>query len=790
MSQTPEQIAREAAESARLENNSARILAIQERIVRARELEARYAQDTSAQGQIAYRRAQELLVNLERRRKHEQATLVDQKTLNKELATFAKSYAKLSSTVKAQLQTQSSINGQTSIYKSLGEEIAKSKAREANLSGEALEAEMERGSFMNEINSSLLDQAKSTAKAKEDLLQLTEFEKMRNELKETTLKLSDDERKKLEDAIDLQEQLYLKEQRYNELKQGGADILGKLPAGMQSVIGGIKNMITGIRAFGVQAAMATAGLTLAVGAIIAGLDYFMGLEQAAEDFRKETGVTNSMMGEMSTTAENVGSQFANYGVSIEQAFDTMAALRSEMGEVAKYSDAAVAGLSLMTTNFGVSAEEAAQVQSVLENVGGLSQDTAVSVQMQVAEMSKLAGVAPKQVLKDIAENAEATSTFFKGDIELLAKQAVQARRLGTNLKDVTATAEKLLDFESGIEEELVAATFVGGQFNLSRARGLAFEGKIVEAQEETLKQIQRSGDFRKKDYFTQQQLAKAAGMSVEEINKQLNTQEKLSKLTAEEKAKAEEAINAGLDITNINDEQLMQEVEKAAAQKEMASTITDMENTFKGILATVGGALMPLFNILGPVLKVAFFPLKIAAKLLEFIIDSITWVIKKIPGIGTAFEKVSSFFGEADSAVTNFSLAKLESGAYSDGGEMTADASIDDGIVQNGKVITTNPKDTLIATQNPSELLPEQQGLQALSNAFGLDKISSLFGTAGSLLTPDSAKFDQLIAEIKGLRSDLAAGKVAVYMDTEKVTSKIGRQVDQSSRNNYSLGQA
>jgi hypothetical protein len=120
----------------------------------------------------------------------------------------------------------------------------------------------------------------------------------------------------------------------------------------------------------------------------------------------------------------------------------------------------------------------------------------------------------------------------------------------------------------------------------------------------------------------------------------------------------------------------------------------------------------------------------------------------------------------------------------------TANPSIDDGIVQNGKVITTNPKDTLIATQNPSELLPEQQGLQALSNAFGLDKISSLFGTAGNLLAPDSVKFDQLIAEIKGLRSDLAAGKVAVYMDTEKVTSKIGKQVDQSSRNNYSLGQA
>jgi hypothetical protein len=56
-------------------------------------------------------------------------------------------------------------------------------------------------------------------------------------------------------------------------------------------------------------------------------------------------------------------------------------------------------------------------------------------------------------------------------------------------------------------------------------------------------------------------------MSVEEINKQLNTQEKLSRLSTEDQKKAQAAIDAGLDITNINDEQLMQEVQKAAAQK-------------------------------------------------------------------------------------------------------------------------------------------------------------------------------------------------------------------------------
>jgi hypothetical protein len=47
-----------------------------------------------------------------------------------------------------------------------------------------------------------------------------------------------------------------------------------------------------------------------------------------------------------------------------------------------------------------------------------------------------------------------------------------------------------------------------------------------------------------------------------------------------------------------------------------------------------------------------------------------------------------------------------------------------------------------------------------------------------------------MINEIKGLRADMVSGKIGVYMDTEKVTSKIGRQVDSSTRNNFNLGQA
>jgi hypothetical protein len=256
----------------------------------------------------------------------------------------------------------------------------------------------------------------------------------------------------------------------------------------------------------------------------------------------------------------------------------------------------------MNKNFGIAAESSAKVQSIFEGIGGLSSETAANVQMQAAQMAKMAGVAPDKVFKDIAENAEAASTFFKGDLSALTKNAVQARRMGTSLKEQVSLAEKLLDFEAGIEDELVAATFVGGQFNLSRARALAMEGKLQEANEETLKQIQRSGDFRKQDFFTQKQLAKAAGMTVEEINKQLSTQDKLNSLSAEQKKAAEDAISKGLDITNIGADQLAQETDKFAKQQEQQKQVEKITNAFMGMATVIGNTLMPLIEGIGVIL--------------------------------------------------------------------------------------------------------------------------------------------------------------------------------------------
>jgi hypothetical protein len=85
--------------------------------------------------------------------------------------------------------------------------------------------------------------------------------------------------------------------------------------------------------------------------------------------------------------------------------------------------------------------------------------------------------------------------------------------------------------------------------------------------------------------------------------------------------------------------------------------------------------------------------------------------------------------------------------------------SIEDGVIQDGKVITTSPEDFLIATKNPSDL------------------ISSVGGGV-------NISMDSVIAELRELKAAFLSNK-DVYMDSTKVTSAVSKVVGKTTKNQY-----
>jgi hypothetical protein len=59
--------------------------------------------------------------------------------------------------------------------------------------------------------------------------------------------------------------------------------------------------------------------------------------------------------------------------------------------------------------------------------------------------------------------------------------------------------------------------------------------------------------------------------------------------------------------------------------------------------------------------------------------------------------------------------------------------------------------------------------------------------TVSPIATSNNNMINALISEFRGVRADMASGKIGVYMDSDKVTSNITRTIDNSTRNKFAL---
>jgi len=692
---------------------------------------------------------------------------------------FARDYKALGKDVQKQLTGQA--KGSSSLV-ALNQQIAKEKKLETRYSQRTSDAAKAAGKttkqrleVLESINGNLTNQAKATQTAQDDLLGTSELTRELRDLEAHRGVLTNEQLKIAKKNLELKDQLKQKQEVLTELQKQQGDAMSMLPAGLQSAIGGARTLGSALKV--------GLGPLFVIGAIlVATLKSFTDLEDSAKGFRETTGLTNSQMEGMRTQAIELQRNLGMAGVDAEKLFGTMSALTSEFSDIARFSDEVIGGLTLLNTNFGISADSAAKVQGIFEQVGGLSSETATSVAMQATNMANLAGVAPAKIFEDIADNAEIASTFFHGDVEALTKAAVQARRLGTNLKSVASTTEHLLDFQSNIGDELVAATFVGGQFSLTQARSLAAAGKSIEANKEVLRQLERGGKFRDKDYFTQRQLAKAAGMSVEEINKQLNAQEKLSSLNDEQKAAADIAISQGLDISNINKDQLASQVEQFKLQQETQGQVDKLSNAFKGVAASLGTALIPALDI---VLSIITPIAQLVGGILNGIIQISTMfgglpgllvgiipILLKASMIARSFA-VLGFKGAIAAIFRSFAAVPFGLGiplaiaGVAGLGAMMKSAKGTVGTADDVSGVPSGYGNTMVTTAG--------KGTLALNNNDSFVAGTNLGGGGGN-----DAKMDMLIAAVKQTKD--------VYMDGRRVTSRVASSVEKTSKNQYGFG--
>jgi len=377
----------------------------------------------------------------------------------------------------------------------------------------------------------------------------------------------------------------------------------------------------------------------------------------------------------------MASEMGLVGVNTEQVVKGMKTVSNIMGgiDVKKMMQIpsmanTVKDATLLSEKFGLAEDEIANVHT-LSILSGKSMATLSGEAIQVA-----GGImSSKNAVKLLAGVSKEVAVGFKGSTKELIAAAAKAKLLGTELGKMKEVGRGMLDIESSLGAEMEARVLTGKNINFDKARGLALEGKTGELQDEILNQMGSMAEFKEMNVLQQESMAKAFGMSIEDMTTMLTKaeemktlgldtqlQEDLKNATAEERSKiyatqAEKLKAQGKgEAAQIALQRAADEEQASAAEKfgdimtkvkeiltKLATPILEMVH---GLLegASAGGGMMEVFDdvvhSIKPIVTILVGIVKIilggVIPVFKFMVGLISFMVKPLSWVASLFGSV------------------------------------------------------------------------------------------------------------------------------------------------------
>jgi hypothetical protein len=200
----------------------------------------------------------------------------------------------------------------------------------------------------------------------------------------------------------------------------------------------------------------------------------------------------------------------------------------------------------LTKEYGLQAQDAANLNKIFITNDEVATDALDTAAETTSQFFKQTGILfnERKLLEQASKVSGQLLVSFKGSTAELIKAVAQANKLGITLEQAKGISESMLDFEQSISAELEAELLTGKDLNLDKARSLALQGKFAEAAEEALKSAGSLEEFSQMNVIQQQALAKAAGLTVDQLSDAL-IQQKL--VTKESQSQFDRLSKAGQD---------------------------------------------------------------------------------------------------------------------------------------------------------------------------------------------------------------------------------------------------
>jgi hypothetical protein len=211
----------------------------------------------------------------------------------------------------------------------------------------------------------------------------------------------------------------------------------------------------------------------------------------------------------------------------EEAGEAALDLAKDLGDSHHLTTSMAVDAGLLAANYSLSGKQAAFMSVAFGELSGKSYETGKNTGEFVKQLAISNGVAPTQVMQDVADNTEFFALYSKDGGKNIGEAAVAAAKLGVGLDVAAKVADHLLDYQTSVTDEMEASVLLGRDVNLGKARQLMYDGKIAEGMQAGLEAAGGINEYNKMDYYQRQALAKALGVSNTELQQMVAHEETL-----------------------------------------------------------------------------------------------------------------------------------------------------------------------------------------------------------------------------------------------------------------------
>jgi hypothetical protein len=307
------------------------------------------------------------------------------------------------------------------------------------------------------------------------------------------------------------------------------------------------------------------------------------------DIAKNQGISSDQAALTQDRLRSIASSSKDTLMTTNNLVEATNNLNTAFGTSADFSEKTLEDNLKLTKNLGLTVDEAAEFAK-LSTITGQTQEEIVN---SIGKQRK-GVISNKKVLSEVAKVNGQLFAQYKGSPALISQAIIKTQKLGMTIQQAQNASKQLLNFEESISAELEAELLTGKDINLEKARYLALQGDSAGAAQELMRNVGSLADFQKLNVIQQEALAKAVGMTTDELTDSLVKSEQIKRLDQDQvklyQSQIKELKDKGqIEKANALEQQMLngKSLELANIQADAQERLTRAGEKFKDSLASI-----------------------------------------------------------------------------------------------------------------------------------------------------------------------------------------------------------